>query len=339
MPLHPSEMILENTEGYSDFNIDPEWYKHRKPGLSVVIRCFGEERWIGPCLESMLPLCDEILVTMTEKEGDRTEEIVKSFRSPKLRLLRYPFSFAKVTDRTPKRKFERIMYPQFPGDASVHIFSYYTNWGMSKTRFSHVAPKWDADMWLLPRFGTPRFHDLIVSKSVVNVTGFNVATKDFKFLSKLWPIQGPEPRFFKVDQYRFFYGEVDSHSYQGPVHLAYPGRWYQFPVQQAQGFFNTLFRRDVYYPRPVFLHTKLLSKQFKQERFIGAEMGGKLDPLMVPGREMPVLIPEFVWKTPEVYLGLAAPKKEEEQGAARSFDKKEMKEALDTITKRKGELT
>lgn len=338
MPLNPCEMILENKEGYTDYNIDPDWHKNRKPGISVVVRCYGEERWIGPCIESLLPLVDEILVTMTEKEADRTETIVQQFHSPKIRLFKYPFTFSKAAIRTHQTKFQRMFFPQFGGDASVHSFSYYTNWGMSKTRFTHVAPKWDPDMWLLPRFTSKEFKEFLLSKSTVYTTGYNVATADFRYLSKLWPIQGPEPRFYKVDQYKFHYGEIDGPSYQGPMHLIYTGRWVQFPVQQAQCLFNNILRRDVYYPWPVFIHTKLLGKHYRERRFIGFG-DGSLDPLLMPGKQMPIQIPEFVWKTPENYLGNPSPSESITVDRPLSFDKKRQKEALKTIQTRKGELT
>jgi hypothetical protein len=304
MPLNLCEMITENQEGYSDFNIDRDWYKNRKSGLSAVIRCYGEEQWIGPCLESCLPFYDEIIVTLTPKEGDRTEDIGKSFHSPKIRILEYPFKL----DRKQKaftRKAQQIFLPHFGGFPSVHSYSYYTNWGMSKTKYSHVAPRWDADMILCSEFSTDQFKQYVLSKSMVYVSGYNVVTEDFQYISRLYEYQGPEQRFYKVDKYRYSYGEGDALTYQGIVKLAYPGRWYQFPVQQVQSLFNNMVRKDVFIKTPVFFHTKLLkdAKSLYTDGHTGRNLEfGALNSLMQPGKKILVNIPNYVTKKPEDYI-------------------------------------
>jgi hypothetical protein len=266
MPLNQCEIILTNKEGHSDFNISPNWHANRKPGLSAVVRCYGEERWIGPCIKSILPLFDEVLVTLTPKEGDKSEEIVRSIKDPKLRLLIYPFRMVKRTSRTYDKKLQWMFRQAFPGDPSVHSYSYYTNWGMAQTRFSHVSDRWDADMILRPEFATKDFHDFILSKNSVSIRGLNVISDDFKQVSKEWPYQGPEARFVKVDPFRFHYGEGDALSYLGVTKLIYPSRWRQFPVQQAQSLFNNLTRKDVFVRDPVFWHTKFL-RELGAERY------------------------------------------------------------------------
>lgn len=310
MPLNRCPMILENTEGYSDYNIRDDWYDHRTPGLSIVLRCYGEERWIGPCLQSVLPLFDEVLITLTDKEGDRTEQIATSFHSPKIRLLKYPFKINTITTKTYGTKHQNILHTKYPGAPSVHSFSYYTNWGMAQTHHTHVSPKWDADMLLLPHYATTDFKHLILTKSMVYVLGYNVATPDLRYLSKLWPLIGPEQRFFKVDKYRYHIGEVDELTYQGIVKIGYPARWQQFPIQQTQCLFNALLRRDIYYPTPIFIHTKLLKNTHDDGRFVGKRLYDTqypgwwqtLQDQTHLGSPTPTTIPPFFLKTPENYL-------------------------------------
>ena len=96
MPVRSYDLPTENIEGFTDFNIKSDWYKNRKPGLSAVIRCCGEEQWIGVCIESILPFFDEIIVTLTDCEQDHSEDIIKSFKSKKIKIFKYPFKIYQV---------------------------------------------------------------------------------------------------------------------------------------------------------------------------------------------------------------------------------------------------
>ena len=134
---------------------------------------------------------------------------------------------------------------------------------------------------------------------MVYVSGYNVATEDFQYMPRLGEYQGPEPRFYKVDKYRYFYGENDGLTYQGIVKLAYPGCWYQFPVQQAQSLFNNMMRKDVFIMKPIFFHTKLLkeAKSLYTDRFSRRTWEfGELNPLIQPGKKISVNIPDYVTK-------------------------------------------
>jgi hypothetical protein len=257
MSLNLCPIITENKEGYTDFNINPEWYKGRKPGISAVIRSYGEEQFIEACIRSILPLFDEVIVTLTPKEGDASEDIIRSIKDPKIKLLIYPFSIAKRTKLTHSRKIDKMMKPAFPGNPSVHSFSYYTNWGMAQTRYSHVADQWDADQILIQKYASQWFHDFILRKASVSARGYNIIDMERR-LSKSWPYQGPEVRFFRINKYRYHFGEDCCLSYLGPVKLAYPARWYQFPVQQAQAVFNHMLLRDSFVQDPIFWHMKLI---------------------------------------------------------------------------------
>ena len=292
MGLKYCQMVTENIEGYSDFNIDENWYKNRPSGLSAVIRCYSEERWIGSCIESCLPLYDEILVTLTEVEGDRTEDIVKNFHSSKIKIKKYPFKIS------PKKR------NKFSCD-SVHQFSYYTNWGLSKTKYSHISARWDADHILRPEYATKKFRDFILSKSNIRVRGYNVVTPDFKYISKTHPYLSFHVRFAKANPYLYFVGNSDYATYYGLPQWFSPKHWRCFPAQQVQSIFNRLFYRDARIIEPVFFHTKFLKAkenllQIKGKYYIGANKYNKNG--FEAGKKIEVKVPKCVFKKPEDYL-------------------------------------
>lgn len=286
------QMKTENIEGYSDFNIDKNWYKNRKEGVSAVIRCYGEERWIGPCIESCLDLYDEIIVTLTEVEGDQTEDIVKSFKSKKIKLLKYPFKMI------PQKR------EKFSCD-SVHQFSYYTNWGLSKTSFSHVSARWDADHILRPEYANQSFRNFILTKSNIRVRSYNVVTSDFTYLSKTNPYQTYHVRFAKVNPFLHFVGDSDFATYYGIPQWFKFFYWRNFPIQQLQSIINRCFMRDARVVEPIFFHTKFLKIIEGKLEIDGKFCTGKnkyKNECVEPGKKIDVAIPDFVFKKPEDYL-------------------------------------
>ena len=292
MGLNYRQMATENVEGYTDYNIDENWYKNRLRGVSAVIRCYGEERWIGPCIESCLPLYDEILVTLTEVEDDRTEGIVKSFHSPKIKILKYPFKLAPQN----RNKFSCD---------SVYQFSYYTNWGLSKTKYSHVSARWDADHVLRPEYATKKFRNIVLSKSNIRVRGYNVVTPDFKYVSKTDPYLSFHVRFAKVNPFLCFVGNSDYATYYGIPQWFSPKHWYNFPVQQVQSIFNRMFFRDTRVDEPIFFHTKYLKVKenlikIKGKYCVGSSKYNKTG--LEVGKKIGVNVPECAFKKPEDYL-------------------------------------
>jgi len=292
MGLSYCQMATENVEGFTDYNIDKNWYKNRPKGISAVIRCYGEERWIGPCIESCLPLYDEIVVTLTEVEGDRTEDIVKSFHSSKIKLIKYPFKLTSQKDKG------------FSSD-SVYQFSYYTNWGLSKTKYSHISARWDADHVLRPEYSTKKFKEYVLSKSNIRVRGYNVVTPDFKYISKTDPYLSFHVRFAKANPYLYFVGNSDYATYYGLPQWFSPKHWHRFPVQQAQSIFNRLLFKDSRIEEPIFFHTKFLKSQenllkVKGKYYIGE---GKYDKTgLEPGEKIVVETPDCAFKKPKDYL-------------------------------------
>jgi hypothetical protein len=126
-------MQFRNREGLEDWNIPDDHVARRKLGLSAMVRLKDEETWIGPCLNSILPWFDEI-VCVLQPCKDATEQVIRSFASPKIVVKSYPFD----------------SFPLGPGHDgcpadSVYSSAYYYNWALAQTTRTHVC-KWDGDM-------------------------------------------------------------------------------------------------------------------------------------------------------------------------------------------------
>ena len=309
-------MVTENVEGRADFNIDRNWYKNRKEGLSAVIRCYGDDRWIGPCIESCLPLFDEIVVVLEEVKGDRTEDIIKNFKSPKINIYKYPFNLKRVQAPVYKNRFhkkidalsELFVSPKYK-QGSVHTLSYLTNWGMSKTTFSHVVPQWDADHILRPEFANEAFKKFILSKNYIRVAGYNVVTEDFKYLSKKEPIHSHHPRFYKANRLLYFAGNkylLDIVSYRSSIiQLRMIENYLLFPLQQIQCIMNLLLHKDVVFSEPIYFHTKFLRAQSEisnDVRNLNEAYHKQFAESSEKGQRITVDVPEFLLKKPEDYL-------------------------------------
>jgi hypothetical protein len=280
-------------EGKREFDISPNWYKDRPPGLSAYIRTKGEERWIGPTIESIIDFFDEIVVTLDNV--DRTKEILRNFKSCKIKVFEYPF---------PLNPFGHG-YDATPGD-SLHSFSYYTNWSISKTMFSHVC-RWDGDMIMLPEFKKNK--GTILHKNIVRFKGYDVVTPDFKYMSKHHPFSGPEARIHRVDEHLFYYQMplMEGFNYMGFKQLLYPSRWVTFPNPQTQRIRNFLTRKDISIKDPAFLHMKFLKDwKTKYARNENADWGSpfykELQLRSEKGDEIHETIPDCAYKMPEDYL-------------------------------------
>ena len=275
-------MILKNIEGLEEYNILEGWYKNRKKGISAYMRVKDEERWIGACIESILPFFDEIIVALDGT--DRTRDILESFDSKKIKIYDYPFAL-------------HILSKKYPTN-SVHNVTYYYNWTLSKTTTTH-ASKWDADMIMLPEFCTKDFYDYVLEKNVVRVKGYEIVTDDFRYISKYHPWSGPEIRFFKINKNIYYYPLPSSgrelFTYHGLLQLTYPNRWLRFPYVQMKRITNGIIRKDVKLKKPVFFHTKYLRKW--SEKFIPAlKIKGKIDKGSERGDRLWANVPNFVFK-------------------------------------------
>lgn len=127
----------QNLEGYHDYDIPG--FAPRPRGLSAMLRVKNEETWIVPCLESLFPFCDEVVVVLNACT-DRTPELVARY-ADRVTIYEYPFA----------------IHPMGPGhdacpNESVHASAYFYRYALSKTTRSHVL-KWDGDMVAMDGLG------------------------------------------------------------------------------------------------------------------------------------------------------------------------------------------
>jgi len=250
-------MPLENREGHKEFDIRPDWYKNRCTGVSAMIRCGNEEKWIVPCLQSIMPFFDEVVVTVgpVGTSKDRTLDVIAEYRDRlpdgKLLVFEYPFS---LREKDP------------PAD-SVNDKSYYYNWTLSKTSYQIVA-KWDVDMQMID---VPGLYDLVMKKNIVRLKGYNVVETEPYYLSKVNPIEHYEPRFMRINKY--------MHYIRAPDYMPKPVHGRELFTYDAAGLlpnlklwhatdlplwlylyrvYNAVTKKDLYLKTPAFIHTKYL---------------------------------------------------------------------------------
>jgi len=292
-------MIARNREGYREFDINPDWYKNRPKGISAVIRCYGNENEIGPCIESALPLFDEILVTYTPLEGDRTPEVIENFSSDKVRIIQYPFKLNKGL--SPKDwSFKNISCD------SVYDFSYYTNWGMSLTKYSYVAPLWDVDHILRPDLDIDNLRKYIFSKKITRVRGFNVLDKEFKTICKQDPFQGWEPRFWKAEKMTFAPGSprgTEGTSFLSLKPFLKAIKWqlfWRFPLTLYQLYLFGIGQTGKIYD-PIFFHTRYIINPISEKAW-GDKWRYSSYYFKKSKLKIDVEVPECIFKTVEDYI-------------------------------------
>jgi len=285
-------MICENKEGYSDFDMDPDWWKNRPRGISAVIRCYNDFDILGWCIESILPLVDEIVVTYTPVENDLTVDVCKGFNDKKIKCFEYPFKMKKMGQA--RFKLNEI------SSRSVHDFAYYTNWGMTKTTYSHVAPRWDADQVMRPEYARNQdFKYKILKHHSTWVYGYNVMDVGCTTISEKHPYQGipnGEPRFIKAGPFVFLPGSLNNSE----------GDYYSWPYYLTMGiprfvsyYSNFLLGGFFHVKDPIFFHLKYLRGPSNDKTVPkGGYNAEETRPILLDGVEHP----DFMKKTLKDYI-------------------------------------
>jgi len=318
-------MILKNREGIEAYNIRPDWYKHRRPGISAALRLGNEERWIGPCLESILPFFDEIVCAV--ECTDRTKDIIRSFNDPKIKLYDFPFKIGHFYDQ---------VYPD-----TIHTIAYLYNWTMAKTTRTVVC-KWDGDMVMLPSFY--KAHDVCLKKNVVRTCGYQPISLDPFILSKGDPYASYQVRFWKIKEYLYWLLSPDKY---WKIETAAKEKYELFTYSEAtpknsllpfirrEGIpqkvfyyrlWNLISNNDIYYGsrlryfihnqrecytkkfEPTYVHTNLLktlendiygtSKEYNE----ALKKDPRFKDFLAPGEQIDVDLPKCIFKKPEDYL-------------------------------------
>jgi hypothetical protein len=321
-------MILKNRENLKEFDIPADWYKNRKPGVSAALRIGNEERWIGPCLESILPFFDEIVIAI--ECTDRTKEIIQTFDSPKIKVYDYPFKIGHFYDK---------VYPD-----TVHTIAYFYNWTMAKTTKTVVC-KWDGDMVMLPDFY--KTYDLIMRKNVVRTCGYQPVSLEPFTLSNGDPYASYQVRFWKVREFLYWILSPDKYwkietaakeKYELFTYSEATPKNCMLPFIKREGMpqkvfyyrlWNLMLNSDIYYGsrlryflrdqrecymkmfEPTYVHTNLL--KIKNNDIYGTSKewneAVKTDPKYVdwlkPGIVLEgedIKLPDCIFKKPEEYL-------------------------------------
>lgn len=292
-------MIYENREKLEKYYIAEDWHKNRMPGISAMIRIKDEEESIGPCLESILPFFDEVVMGLDC--SDRTRDIINSFNSRKIKVYDYPYFLWSVNGKS---------YPD-----SIHDRAYYSNWILSKTTKSIIS-KWDADMIMLPDMYNDKIRNLAEGKNVVRLCGYNpINLKPFT-LSAFKPIDQFEVRFFPADKRLHFIQNDEEGILQNDMKLP-PAQFEQFtydttgllkvinplnwmraaPELHMYRIYNFVTRNDVRVKKPMFVHTKYIKKKLRDDRKAIWH-----DDAMKPGEQLNIDLPDYMFKKPEDYL-------------------------------------
>jgi len=179
-------LYTKNKEGYSDYSIDKNAWINRKHGLSAVVRLANEDEFIKPCIESIIDWHDEIICALNVST-DRTEYILRSFNSPKIKIYQYPFKLMPNGHG----------YEDQPA-SSVYSKTYFYNWALSLSNYEWVS-QWDGDMVAHDWLGD-KVRKLIDSNKYDHIflQGVNVV-RDLKHMSNRQPvIKENQPRFVKM---------------------------------------------------------------------------------------------------------------------------------------------
>ena len=263
-------MIHKNIEGHKEFNIPKNWYKDRPKGLSAIVRCIADEERIEGCVSSLLGLFDEIVVVNTPVKNDNTKQIIDHIDNPKIKYFEYPFMLKKTrvgkehhsgSKKPVSYKLRDVFMPPNEKRGSVHNFSYYTNWAVAISSFSHVW-LWDSDEILMKEYNTKEFHDFVLQWDYFSCYGLNIVSYDLE-ISKDKPKHGPIPRCYRVNKFWFMPGRLDeSEGTSYRMHKEEQFRnifnYLRFPFQQLLFFVHCLKKSDYWFDKPVFYHTKLV---------------------------------------------------------------------------------
>jgi glycosyltransferase involved in cell wall biosynthesis len=125
------EVVEQPTFSHSDFDS-----RHKKPGLSAIVRLRNEEDFAAATLDSIQPFFDEIVIVFNDC-SDRTPEIVEEFacRNPdQVRAFHYvPRVYPPGSEQ----------YRLLPIN-SAHSLVHYCNFALSKATYQ-IRCKWDGD--------------------------------------------------------------------------------------------------------------------------------------------------------------------------------------------------
>ena len=194
----------KNHERIKEYYLNKSFYKHRKHGISAMMRVKNDADWIYFSIISILDFVDEVVIVL-QKSTDGTEDIIKSIDSKKIKIYHYPFDTFPVGEY----HFRYVKN-------SVFNLAYYYNYALSKTKYSYVW-KWDGDQAVL-NSRAKELRKLIDLKTydIIHAKGYDIFGEDLKYLCKD-PYCGNEPCVFKVSKKTFYFSGVRCEEFSYPL--------------------------------------------------------------------------------------------------------------------------
>jgi hypothetical protein len=152
----------------------------RPTGISAFIIVVDDNiRWLGPSIESIMPVCDEVVV-LSMGESNKTDEIVKSFTAYKIKKIDGPAPQI-TSDNCPKKE----------------TYENFRKWAIINSRYSNIF-EWGPDMLLIQKCITDDLHEWFTVNDLVKIRGYNVTSRNLNRIAKEDPYTKLETRLFKV---------------------------------------------------------------------------------------------------------------------------------------------
>ena len=141
--------VLTHEREYSEYDIShAEWSNPKPHGLSGCFRLKDEDEYMMAAIESHMPWLDEAVLVL-QPSTDMTHRFAaileERYGPERVRLFSYPFPVAQID--TP----DHYKLPE----NSVFTLMHFTNWALSRCRYSWVA-KIEGDVMAMPSFGRIR---------------------------------------------------------------------------------------------------------------------------------------------------------------------------------------
>ncbi len=215
----------KNAERFKEFYLQKKFYKNRSHGLSAMMRLKNEERWIYYAIASIIDYTDEIIVVL-QNSTDKTEQIIKEFRSNKIKIYHFPF------DSFPAGNNHKFYLKN-----SIFNLAYYYNFALDKTSFSYVW-KWDGDHAAYEN-RVKKIRKIVDSQEfdIIHYKGYDIYGKELQYLCND-PYCSNEPAIFKVNKRTFYFSGKKCEEFSYPISTG-------------------LKKSKIYnYPKPLFIHLK-----------------------------------------------------------------------------------
>lgn len=151
----------------------------RPKGISAILIVNNTIDWLGQSIESILPLCDEIIVVDKDNTTE-TKKIVKNFTSKKVTMLDNPdlYLFNCPEDRMLEKCRE----------VALRNSNY------------NIICEWDANFLMLQNYVSDEMYNTIVENDGVKIRGYVMASKTLNKISEKEPHTRMEKRFWNFDK-------------------------------------------------------------------------------------------------------------------------------------------